>query len=235
MHDGMRLARRTRFVHLGALLVLFAGEVSGQVDDPPAGLVNGDMESLDETGQLAGWRVPQTLRDLGYEAGPERDDVHAGALAARIDSRAATPTPNSFGNLMQSFDATPWRGKRVRYRAAVKVAEAEEGGRAQLWLRVDRASVGNTPARGFFDNMGDRPITSGEWQSYEIVGDIDAEATRGRRPSRPGRSMRSCAMRRVCGSGSRSRSSPRTRTAAATRPSPTCRRCSRSRARRSWR
>jgi hypothetical protein len=29
---------------------------------------------------------------------------------------------------------------------------------------------------GFFDNMGDRPIASSEWQHYEIVGDIAADA-----------------------------------------------------------
>jgi hypothetical protein len=156
-------------------LVVLVAIVAGQ-QGTLTGLVNGDMESVDGDGKLTGWRVPQALLDAGYEAGPEREDVHAGELAARIDSRAATPGPNSFGNLMQSFDATPWRGKRVRYRAAVKVAEAESGGQAQLWLRVDRAGVGNAPRPGFFDNMGDRPITSGEWQSYEIVGDVEADA-----------------------------------------------------------
>ena len=176
MHDEKRRERRRRIAQLGMLLVLLAGVVSGQAAAPPSGLVNGDMESLDDAGQLIGWRMPQTLRDLGYEAGPEREDVHRGALAARIDSRAATPEPNSFGNLMQSFDATLWRGKRVRYRAAVKVAEREADGRAQLWLRVDRPGAGNTPRPGFFDNMDDRPITSGDWKSYEIVGDIDTDA-----------------------------------------------------------
>src|SRR6185503_20810994 len=105
-------------------------------------LVNGDMEGVDAEGKLVGWRVPAALLEAGYAAGPESADVFAGKGAARIDSREATPTGNSFGNLLQSFDATPWRGKRVRYRAAVKVAEGEAGGHAQMWLRVDLAAAG---------------------------------------------------------------------------------------------
>lgn len=41
-----------------------------------------------------------------------------------------------------------------------------------LWLRVD-LPAGQT---GFFDNMADRPVTSSEWQEYEIVGQVAADA-----------------------------------------------------------
>lgn len=162
-----------------ALAVLtLAATNAGQDRTSLPGLVNGDMESVDAEGRLVGWRVPGTLLEAGYEIGPEREDVHAGAGAARLDARAVEPSPNSFGNLLQSLDAQPWQGKRVRYRAAVKVPEAESGGQAQLWLRVDLPSKGGTPQMGFFDNMGDRPITSEDWQTYEIVGDVAADAER---------------------------------------------------------
>jgi len=39
-------------------------------------------------------------------------------------------------------------------------------------MRVDRSEN----RVGFFDNMGDRPITLGEWQYYEIVGDVEEDA-----------------------------------------------------------
>ena len=43
------------------------------------------------------------------------------------------------GNSMgQAFDGTPYRGKRVRFRAAVKVSVPEGDNRAQMWFRVDR-------------------------------------------------------------------------------------------------
>ena len=71
---------------------------------------------------------------------------------------------------MQMFDATPYRGKQIRYHAAVSVAA---GGRAGLWLRVDR--LGGT--MGFFDNMMSRPImTQGEWQYFEVNGFVHPDA-----------------------------------------------------------
>lgn len=80
--------------------------------------------------------------------------------------------PQGFANLMQDLDATPFRGKTVRLKAAVRAEVAGEG-RGQLWLRVDREKN----EREFFDNMGDRPIRSGEWRSYEITGEVAPDAT----------------------------------------------------------
>ena len=73
---------------------------------------------------------------------------------------------------MQSFDATPYRGRRIRFRAAVRADVAGAGNRAQLWLRVDRKGA-NT---GFFDNMQDRPIVEASWRDYQIVGDVAEDA-----------------------------------------------------------
>ncbi len=80
-------------------------------------------------------------------------------------------SPEAFGNLLQAIDARPWRGRIVRLRAAVR-AEVAGTGRAQLWLRVDRAGGG----MGFFDNMGDRPITSPEWREYVLEGPVAGDA-----------------------------------------------------------
>src|SRR5207248_4009778 len=49
--------------------------------------------------------------------------------------------------------------------------------RAQLWFRVHRASAGGRPVIGAFDNMQDRPIRDDEWKHFEIVGQIDDDAT----------------------------------------------------------
>jgi C-terminal processing protease CtpA/Prc len=101
--------------------------------------------------------------------GQAKSGQHSALLRSEPNAVAGGPP---FGNLMQTFDATPFRGRRVRFRAAVRMEPSEAGGRAQLWLRVDRTA--NNP--GFFDNMGNRPITSGNWQYYEIVGDVDEDA-----------------------------------------------------------
>ena len=114
-----------------------------------------------------GWRCPTTIT-FGAELTAEKPK--SGKYAAVLFSKQTTAAGSPFGNLMQGIDATPFRGKRVRFRASVRT-EGEEG-RAQLWMRVDRA--GNK--RGFFDNMGDRPITASEWREYEIIGDVDEDA-----------------------------------------------------------
>ena len=178
-----RNSGRRRLRSVGAMLALFAVLGAGapvlarpQASARPTALVNGDMETHDAQGNLAGWFVPRMLLDAGYVIGPTEEGAFAGRRAARIDSRSAKAGGNTFGNLMQSLDATPWRGKHVRFRAAVAVTEGGGAGRAQMWLRVDRASVGGTPRPGFFDNMGDRPITSATWAVYEIVGDVAEDA-----------------------------------------------------------
>ncbi len=132
--------------------------------------VNPDFEQ-GSLGQVPeGWLSPTTN---GYKAELTEEQPKSGRRAALLSSvPGAAGTVAPFGNLMQVIDAAPVRGRRVRFRAAVRVA-AESGTRAHLWFRVDR--TGNR--MGFFDNMGQRPITSGGWEYYEIVGDVDEDAT----------------------------------------------------------
>ena len=128
--------------------------------------INLDFEE-GTTGQVpAGWTSP-TAPTYAAELTEERPK--SGKLCVLLHSLGTTADGPPFGNVMQAFDATPFRGRRVRFRAAVRT---EAGSRAYLWMRVDRSN--NRP--GFFDNMLDRPITSGEWQYYEVTGDVDQDA-----------------------------------------------------------
>ncbi len=43
-------------------------------------------------------------------------------------------------------------------------------------MRVDRRAEDGTRRVGAFDNMSNRPITSSEWNHYEIVADVDVDA-----------------------------------------------------------
>ena len=85
-----------------------------------------------------------------------------------------TESKNGIGTVGQSVDATPYRGKQVRLRAAVRTDVSGADNQAQLWLRVDRGGG----ERGFFDNMGDRPITAPDWSTYQITGTVAEDATR---------------------------------------------------------
>jgi C-terminal processing protease CtpA/Prc len=86
----------------------------------------------------------------------------------RLNRKDKLTSKRKAGIMTQGIDAKPFRGKLVRLRAAVKVAE----GLGQMWLRVDR--VNN--AMGFFDNMVDRPIQSNKWNYYEITGPVAEDA-----------------------------------------------------------
>lgn len=78
-----------------------------------------------------------------------------------------------FGTVIQSVDAAPYQGRSVRLTASVRTAVTGDDNQGQMWLRVDRASG----ERGFFDNMGDRPITGADWRRVEIVGGVAEDAT----------------------------------------------------------
>lgn len=158
--------RPNNLASLVSFLVLLASVVSAQ---GPANL------SLEE-GELAGipahWFMPEVSRNAGYEVALVEDDPYEGQRCAAIRQSGAEPPANSFGNLGQSFDAAPFRGQRVRFRAAVRAEVLGPVSRGQLWLRVDRPNQ----QVGFFDNMGDRPIKELKWATYEIVGDVADDA-----------------------------------------------------------
>ncbi|MEM8933795.1 MAG: S41 family peptidase, partial [Acidobacteriota bacterium] len=78
-----------------------------------------------------------------------------------------------FGVVARRLDAEGYRGMAIRLRGAARFVADDGEGQAQLWLRVDRPKN----QRGFFDNMGDRPIKDDTWQVAEIVGDVADDAS----------------------------------------------------------
>ncbi len=91
-------------------------------------------------------------------------------LCLQLSRQQGNP-PNRFGNVLQAVDATPYRGKTIRFSAEAR--SVGQDGRAQLWLRVDRLGG----RLGFFENMADRPITDPQWKRYVIVGKVHDDAT----------------------------------------------------------
>ncbi|MCC6367848.1 MAG: hypothetical protein IT165_30355, partial [Bryobacterales bacterium] len=61
----------------------------------------------------------------------------------------------------------------VRLRAWIRLEAVDPDDHAQMWLSVDRAR----DKKGFFDNMSDRPVRSGDWTMCEIRTTVDADAT----------------------------------------------------------
>lgn len=101
-------------------------------------------------------------------------ETYVSARTGRVTRVAKRRPGPGFGNAMQSIPAGLLRGLEIRLEAKVKAAVSGRGNQGQLWIRVDRASK----AVGFFDNMGDRPITADRWATYAILGKVDADAER---------------------------------------------------------
>jgi hypothetical protein len=104
-----------------------------------------------------------------YDMGLDRTSAFTGSSSGYIKSNK--PDAQGFGTYMQMFDATEYRGKRLRLSAYVKSENV--GNWAGLWMRVDRDKK---PVA--FDNMQDRPIKDTQgWTQHAIVLDVDAKAT----------------------------------------------------------
>ncbi len=163
-------------------LTIYKSSAQGQAPDAslretPKAVVNPGFEEGDIGQPPAGWTVPPNSQQNGYAAALTDEQPKSGRYCLVIKREAITPTRTP-GNLNQSLDATAFRGKRVRLRAAVRANIIGFGAQAQLWLRVDRQKRDNRQISGFFDNMADRPITEREWAYYEIIGDVEEDAER---------------------------------------------------------
>lgn len=92
--------------------------------------------------------------------------------SVRVNREFEIDNSSPFGNIMTSINASKYVGKEFKYSGWVKL-EKETEGTGHLWFRVDRSDG----KMGFFDNMGNAPITENEWKKYEIVGTIDSTAS----------------------------------------------------------
>jgi len=135
-----------------------------------AGVTNGSFEDGSVGQAPTGWFVPPITATAGYLVQVTNENPKDGkkCLLITLPARKA----DGFGNILQSVDVKAYRGKKIRFRAAVRYQRGNQFGQAQLWFRVDRPDG----QQGFFDNMGNRPITSSSWAFYEISGTVDSDA-----------------------------------------------------------
>ncbi len=152
---------RTLFGMLSAACLAASLAAAGPTPTNP-GFESGEIGSTP-----SGWAVPSAYADRGWEATIVEDS--GGGRACRLTQSGGTP---SVGAMMQSLDAGGFGGHWFEIRARVRV-EGGEGCGARLWCRIDRAS--GQP--GFFDNMGDRIVTSDRWEEVSILGRADDDAT----------------------------------------------------------
>ena len=119
------------------------------------GAVSAEPTNLDfEDGVVGemptGWFAPQVTERSGYTVELSDDTANTGTLSAVVakTQTAATDTTTltpggGFGNVMQTVDGTPYRGKRVRFSGWVRTEvplplPGFPSGQAQPWFREDR-------------------------------------------------------------------------------------------------
>ena len=114
-----------------------------------------------------GWTIRSANND--YQVSVDSANFSQGKHSACL--KATTSSPQKFVDLMQSFRADDYRGKRLRLSAQVKVQGTRP--ETQLWMRIDTASKRSVA----FDNMADRVIRSpSDWKKWEIVLDVPPDS-----------------------------------------------------------
>ncbi len=94
-------------------------------------------------------------------------------LGLSVNGQDIKELSRNWTSFAQSIEVSSDSIKKFKVVASVKLETSDDEAWAGVWARVD-----NKPeqGRGFFDNMGDRPITSNKWNSYSIEGTIDSKS-----------------------------------------------------------
>jgi erythromycin esterase len=137
--------------------------------------VNLDFESGEPGKPPTFWLVPKQTPDFDFSVTTSENNPHTGKLCAVISRIPGKHYGEMYGSLSQQIDATFYRGKRVRLRAAIRTNVSEPGNQAHLWLRVTKKYY-MPESLLFYDNMADRPITNRDWCDYEIIGEVPPDA-----------------------------------------------------------
>lgn len=133
---------------------------------------NLDFE-LGDIGTLPkGWILPRYADQLGYSAFLTDEDPKKEHFCLKLFYYGEYKE-GIYGSVMQSIDAKPYRGKTVRFRAAVRAQIFSPRGSAHLWIREKFAENDET---GFFEYNPNQPIVLQEWNYYEVIGKISPEA-----------------------------------------------------------
>ncbi len=151
-------------MRLAVLALLLAAHALAQVSTP--GFETGEVGLVP-----AGWFQPRVASDAGFGVKLVDQGCRTGVRCAMLTGSTNHPR-NIFGNIMQMISADGYKLRRIRLRSAIRVEGANT--RAQMWLRLDRADH----SMAFLENMQNQPVTSPEWQTYDIGTTVPADVSR---------------------------------------------------------
>jgi erythromycin esterase len=135
---------------------------------------NTDFENGKVGEPPADWYFSTKLRRYDFQIVTSDERPHSGKSCALISRTPGKHYGEFMGSFGQRLDAVPYRGKKIRLRAA---ARAEVSGVDNVsWLRLNVFGQGLGSQGMVFDSLDKCPITSTEWRIYEIVADVPLDA-----------------------------------------------------------
>src|SRR5579884_3336744 len=138
---------------LAAVAVALTG-ATALTAEAPARLANPGFEETEPGQAPTGWQLRPASRKLGYEAAASADRPHAGRRCLELRLATAPLTFGHFGLVTQTIPAEGLRGKRVRFRAAVRAEVPQILSGAGLYARVFRPEF----RPGHSADMAGRPV-----------------------------------------------------------------------------
>jgi erythromycin esterase len=125
---------------------------------------NLDFEAGEPGEAPPGWsRYPENTA-FGFLMETVSGGAHGGSRCARIRRAPGEYYGETFGEILQLIDPSPYRGKTLVIRAWIRTdaKDAEAGG--YLWL----TGSGSDGASTYFETMADNPIRNREWREVRI-------------------------------------------------------------------
>lgn len=144
---------------------------SDKKQPPPEKLQDPGFEGAKKGELPAGWKVQSMPKQLGYEA--EVDNVRcASGKRCLVMTRDKATVPTGAGTAATGVDAAPYRGKKVRVSASLRVAGKAPGDEAFLSVIASRAASGTPPRSA----SAQAPAAS--WKKVHVELDVPADADR---------------------------------------------------------
>jgi len=118
-----------------------------------------------------GWTMPRGAALVEWDVRLTRADAREGRQSVVIRRAPGPYYSETFALLSQRIDASPWRGRRVTFRAWVRIDDAT-GSPGHLWLEITEPGDPFTESV-FYEG---RPTTASEWREYWISADVSEAA-----------------------------------------------------------
>ncbi len=124
-----------------------------------------------------GWSVWSKFKRLGVKITTSGENPFQGKKSVKINHSADLAYGEIGPNVVQRIDATPYRGKTIRFRAAAR-AELENPGFAFLRLAIEPNPIESAyeVLPPLFDSLDDERVESSEWKVYEIEAEVPENA-----------------------------------------------------------